>query len=837
MLFSVRWFVIIQIRLGASIMTPSALHENQRSEPAMPMGRIQAQDVVWAEPLREYLQQNGCEIVVNREASRDVRYLICVGDTGYVKDFFERTKHGSAHTLAVVYEGDEKDLHSLRSFGIKFYFVDPKSLTPHEVQNIFQYFFTGTAKSINARKDPVVVKATSVMTHEPSREHVHESEKREISDRVRIAKEISKVYQKNATPRHVKNFIGRQWVFVMTLLVAFIIIPVLFYCIPLFTGVGLLALSAKTLMSGDTKWTRPLLSYSETYVSASKGVLGVVSPMYILIGQGHIIEEQDRFLSIVSQMVAAEKGMITIFQSTKSVASGIFFPNDASQKTGVSDVINLATEVSRVAQHLSLIASQLDSLVQRQRFPFYYPQISSLITTSIHKLSNLRSTVQYTDRLLTLYPRIAGFRKKQTYLILLQNSTELRPTGGFIGSLLVLSFLDGRVDSMDVQDVYTADGQLKGHIDPPLPIREILGREHWYLRDSNWDPDFSVSGEKARWFYEKELGQSVDGVLAISLPMVTQLLKVTGPIELLDFNERISESNFFAKSLLYTETDFFPGSTQKKDFLGALISALMTRVTSDRSLSSGGLLTVLTNAIQSRDLQFYFVDPELQALVSQWGWSGGVASFVCQPLSQDIPCVHDGVGIVDANLGVNKSNFFVTKEATSHISILENGDIDDILTIHIRNASPEQGNGGGTYQSYMRILIPRDAQIRSITLDGLEVPLRDDTNPVPPPAPYWINEETQKMRIVHIPFSVSPHQSKQLMLHWIRPGAISFMSRGMYQFTIRKQPGVSVFPWNITVQYPETWKTIEEAGVAKSGFFTYNTDLTKDASYMMLFQK
>lgn len=819
-------------------MTSIANNNRQDTESAIAVARIQAQDAVWADPLREYLQQNGCETIVNRETTGQLAYLICTGDAQYVKDFLEDAHWGNVHKLAVVYEGDEKGLHTLYSFGVKICFVDPKALTPKHVQDIFSFFFTHNEKSINYRKEPVSPRSVSVMPHEAPREQLPKLDVLESNDRHRIAIEMQHVYERKKSPRHSSETqVYKRWISGITLFFVCLITPILFYCIPLVTGVGLLALSAKTLIDGNTKWTPPLISYSETYLKASRGVLTLMSPLFIFSGQGGIVEEQDRFLSILSQIASVESGMLTVFYSSKTVAAGILLPDNSTQKIGVSDVINLATEVSRVSQHLSLIAAQLDSLIQTQRFPFDRQIVREGISKGIHKLSSLRNVVGYTDRILTLYPRIAGFRKKQTYLILLQNSTELRPTGGFIGSLLVMSFVDGKVDSLDVQDVYTADGQLKGHIDPPLPIREILGKEHWYLRDSNWDPDFSVSGEKAAWFYEKELGQAVDGVIAVSLPMVTQLLKVTGPVELLDFNERISESNFFAKSLLYTETDFFPGSTQKKDFLGALISALMTRVTSDRSLSSGGLLTVLTQSIQSRDLQFYFADSELQTLVSQWGWNGGVSSYDCQPLSHDVTCVGDGVGIIDANLGVNKSNFFITKEATNHVSISDNGDVDTLLTVRIRNASSDQGEGGGVYQSYMRFVMPLDTQVRSITIDGVDVPLRDATNPVPPPAPYWVNEEALGIRMVHIPFSVHPHQTRQLLLRWFRPGAVSFTNQGTYQFVIRKQPGVAVFPWSLVVEYPQTWDVVSEAGVAKNGSFTYNTDLTKDAIYKMLFRK
>ena len=67
---------------------------------------------------------------------------------------------------------------------------------------------------------------------------------------------------------------------------------------------------------------------------------------------------------------------------------------------------------------------------------------------------------------------------------------ELRPTGGFIGSYAIMTFDKGRLAEIVVNDVYTADGQLKGHVDPPEPIRKYLGEGGWFLRDSNWDPDF-----------------------------------------------------------------------------------------------------------------------------------------------------------------------------------------------------------------------------------------------------------------------------------------------------------------------------------------------------------
>lgn len=819
-------------------MTSSMHESNTSGELASPIARIEAQNALYVEPLREYLESHGCRTVINRDTAVVPHYIICVGDADFVKSFFEQTDWTASKKLAVIYEGDENDLSSVRQQRIKFYFIDPHTMSATEVRSIFTFFFTERAQIKSSRKELSPLKKKSVIITEPPREYTAEAESQNRSDKKRIADAMQAIFASKkqyglvkATHTGIKRF---QWILLglLTLLV-----PVLLYALSVGAGIGLLAAGGKTLTKGESRWTGTLLGYGNSYVQTAQVLLHLGSPVFVLLGQGGMVQDQERLLSILEDVSKVESGVLTIFRTSRIVAGGIFFPEDTQQRAGLVEVTALTSEVSRVSQHLALVAAQLDSLLMSRRFPFNTGTVSRMANKGITELSRVREIVGYTEKLLALYPRIGGFRKKQTYLVLLQNSMELRPTGGFIGSLLLVTFLDGRVESLDVQDVYTADGQLKGHVDPPLAIREILGNEHWYLRDSNWDPNFSVSGEKAAWFYEKEMGVKVDGVIAISLPMVTKLLSVTGPIELLDFNERISAGNFFAKSLLYTQTDFFPGSTQKKDFLGALTNALLTRITTDRSLSAGALLHVMTESIQSRDIQFYFVDQQLQSLVTQWNWGGEVTLESCDVVAQQIPCKGDGLAIIEANLGVNKTNFFVTREVLSQITIDPDGTLEHALTLKISNDAPVLPDGSGAYQVYMRLLIPLGAEVREVSLDGALVPARDVTNAVPPPAPYWFEESGKTYSIVHIPIAVRPRQTSQLSLSWKRYGALAFDTSAIYQLTMRKQSGVSEIPWHVVLRYPGSWSSSGEGGIAKGSVLEYNTTLTKDAKFRVIFQK
>lgn len=802
-------------------------HQAQEGDTlSKPIARIEAQDALWIVPLREYFERYGCRVVVNQKLTETPVYVIGVGDASFVKQFFDTESSLSIKKLAVVYEGDESALSDRCYARVKQYYLDPIPLTERGARDICSFFFTGSALIRNVRKEQPRAKIISVIPKEALRE-----------DARRIADEIQKLYQpkKNAKAMHHESRLVR-WTTWLGVFAIMILAPVMLYLLTLAASAGLLVLSTKTLVGNNVRWTRGILALSGTYRTLTRSMLTIGSPVFLLLRQEDVVEDQDRLISILSQVSGAESGALAIFQKSKAVMGGVLNPYGITAPVGISDVMDLAVEVSRVSDYLGLAASQLETLSQSRRFPFRSPFVSRFTTDTLSKLARVRTTVGYTEKLLTLYPRVAGFRKKQTYLVLLQNSMELRPTGGFIGSIMLLTFVDGKVESLEVEDVYTADGQLKGHVDPPRPIREILGNEHWYLRDSNWDPDFSISGERAKWFYEKEMNQPVDGVIALSLPLVTNLLNVTGPVELLDFNERISASNFFAKSLLYTEVGFFPGSTKKKDFLGSLTQSLLTRITTDRSISAGLLLSAFEEGIESRDIQFYFSDPELERLVTQWGWHGGVALDRCQSVIANVRCVGDGVSIVDANLGVNKANFFVTREAASDIVIDENGDISHTLTLNIRNAASSSEASDWSYVSYIRFLVPYDAQVQTVLLDGGEVPKRNGET-TPPPAPYWVWEQRDGFGSIDVVWKTPPGANRQLTLTWVRPSILPSVPRVAYQFTIRKQPGVAPFPWRTVIEHPVSWGVVRESGIAKAGAFEYTTDLAKDSVMRVLFQK
>ncbi|OGG22539.1 hypothetical protein A3D03_00140 [Candidatus Gottesmanbacteria bacterium RIFCSPHIGHO2_02_FULL_40_13] len=355
----------------------------------------------------------------------------------------------------------------------------------------------------------------------------------------------------------------------------------------------------------------------------------------------------------------------------------------------------------------------------------YFPkkEFIDYLDGMIENLSSLR-------QVLPVFEKMFITDQAKIYLVLFQNNMELRPTGGFIGSFAILNVLKGKILNFDIIDVYTADGQLKGHVDPPLPIRKFLNQPNWFLRDSNFDPDFAASSLQAAWFLQKELGTSVDGVIGVNLFFVQNLLKVTGPLTLPDFpGEVISSDNFFFKAHYFAQNNFFPGSTQKKDFLNSAAKQMQFRLTNTQNISWFDLFTAIRKSLEEKNILLYSEDTDVQTDIENSAWGGRMIKVGC--LAGDVnkargspdisDCYPDYLSVNEANLGVNKANYFVEKNITVEKRIADDGLITTTLTLSYDNKNIPEVFSDGTYKNYLRIFVPVGSRLLTATINTMPI--------------------------------------------------------------------------------------------------------------------
>lgn len=307
--------------------------------------------------------------------------------------------------------------------------------------------------------------------------------------------------------------------------------------------------------------------------------------------------------------------------------------------------------------------------------------------------------------LLAALPDLAGFKGERKYLILLQNQMELRPTGGFLGSYAVAAVKNGKLVNLSVQDIYEPDGRVTEHVDPPAPIQEAFQLGTLRLRDANWDPDFHQTAKTLQWYFRQAGEGEFDGVIAANLLVFQEILGLTGPIKLVDYAENITADNLWEKAQFYSQQNFFPGSKQKREFLGDLSKTIRNRLETSSLREKIRLTQLIIKLLVQKQIMIYSADEPIQSAMDAAGWSGEVKTAACPAWLAN--CVSDSLIVIEANLGVNKANCCLETNARLELNKQENS-WHHKLILNYENRSGDSP-WGGKYKAWIKVLIPSSA--------------------------------------------------------------------------------------------------------------------------------
>lgn len=375
--------------------------------------------------------------------------------------------------------------------------------------------------------------------------------------------------------------------------------------------------------------------------------------------------------------------------------------------------VEMKTEINNVESDLEVMIGKMGLLEARlsDRWQWLPGRYREKLDELKGKIGEERRTAEAVDKMMPVLPELLGFDgKRRDYLVLLQNESELRPGGGFIGSYAILSVEGGKWLNFEIEDIYEADGQLKGHVEPPEEIKKYLGEAAWYMRDANWKASFPEAAKDIQWFLEKETGRKVDGVIGINLAVVKSLLGVSGELFVSDFQEKVNKDNLYEQAEFYSENKFFPGSVQKASFLGAVSKSLIEEIKGVRGKKGMELLKAMMEMLSRREIQIALNESKAAKQLKAAKWDGAIYEGKCSGDN----CLADYLYIVEANLGVNKANYFLYRNLERQINISENEVVNDLKIVY-ENTAKSTAWPGGDYKNYMRIYIPAGADVEEVS--------------------------------------------------------------------------------------------------------------------------
>ncbi|MFA6285127.1 MAG: DUF4012 domain-containing protein [Parcubacteria group bacterium] len=406
-------------------------------------------------------------------------------------------------------------------------------------------------------------------------------------------------------------------------------------------------------------------------------------------------------LSAGEHFSLAGKSLAESAKSVNSIGNPLDSASQINQPSLTDLFLNLRDGIQKSSEELSAAQDDLDK-VNLDDLPVetreQFVQLKSKLPLVNESLKNFLDYSQ-------IFLDVLGYNGPRKYLFLFENNQEMRPTGGFIGSYGILDIGNGRVKKLFVDDIYNPDGQLKARVIPPAPIQKMSAV--WTMHDANWFPNFPTSAEKVSWFYEKTGGPTVDGVIAITPELLQDLLAITGPIDMPEYDTTVDAENFIEKTQAEVELNYDKELNQPKKFVADLTPKILDKVMSEKGLVPMlKTLTAFNTALSEKHLLLYSRNYNIQKLISDQKWSGEV-------LNTD----KDYLSVINTNINGFKTDGVIDETIDHKSEIQSDGSIVDTVSI-----TRKHNGGNENYDwwnkvngDWMRVAVPGGAKLLEVS--------------------------------------------------------------------------------------------------------------------------
>lgn len=618
------------------------------------------------------------------------------------------------------------------------------------------------------------------------------------------------------------------------------------------------------------------LAALQNLADAGQSLAGTPPATPDLNGQGISGADAARvhFTSAYNNFVSAQEAVDSLGGATLTLLSAV--PGLSNKFTTGTNLLNLGEHVSTMGKEFSEGLLAFNGLTFEQLFIASEPLTDRLHRVETHLTAAEQAALEAAGDLNRIDPsalpdnvaaevtaiksRVPTFRaaaadalgffrflmsalgdsNPRKYLILFQNNSEIRPTGGFIGSFGRLDFFKGRVERFYVNDVYNIDGQLQVNVIPPQPMQKITGG--WSFHDANWFFDFPTSAKKLAWFYEKTGGPTVDGIFTLTPTVLEKILALTGPVALPDFNVTLSADNVVDALQYKVERDFDKTKNQPKTIVADLAARLMERFHALDARGWSELARLMLQALTEKDMLAWMADPAEEQFMTDQGWDGAV---------RDAP--KDYLAVVNTNLNGYKTDRVIAQTIDHEAEVQPDGSVIDTVTLtrtHLGGREPYDWYNR-VNSDYLRVYVPLGSQLLAMKggvperakppLDYAHLPFIID--------PDVAAEENSLKKDPAIGTDVFEESGRTVLGNWVyvSPGYTATVqyryklpfsldaSRGdTYSLFVQKQPGAKPGRFRARFSAPEDWRTTwhtPDTLRERLNGWSYDTTLNEDTLY------
>lgn len=565
---------------------------------------------------------------------------------------------------------------------------------------------------------------------------------------------------------------------------------------------------------------------------------------YSISGKQNITDiQQDlkdqNFDALSNNLTLANNNFSAAYQAINSIKLYSYFPYIGTQYKAANHLLKAGVDLTDASANLAILGKDITEILKNKDDEISYANISKkkkeailkklyespdLINESLDKINSgveeldqipkkglisplqnnldpiiknipdIKHALNQITPLVEILPPLLGYPEKKTYLFLLQNNTELRPTGGFIGTYGILKLNAGDME-IETDNIYNLDYPVKDtlSIEPPEPIIKYLNQQKWFLRDSNWSPDFVETAKKAEEFYFLENGKekNINGVIAITPTVIQNFLKLTGPVKAQ--GEEFNYENFIDKLQYIVEFGYRTegiSDSARKDVISEMSQILMAKVLDTPKNKWFDLWKIVAQMGDEKQLLFYLKDQALEKYTKQLNWDGEIADKEYTG--------RDYLFIVDANLAAKKTDKVMERSYNYSVTLDKNNNLIANLTLVYKNNGIGYGEITTRYRTYTRIYVPYGSELISST--GF---LTDDLNNWGQPVQAFVKQDNEYHKTIFEGFiAIEPQDQVEVTLQYKLPKEISDLYKNnKYNLIWQKQGGMPNNYLNISLNF------------------------------------
>ncbi|RSX58054.1 DUF4012 domain-containing protein [Bifidobacterium samirii] len=344
-------------------------------------------------------------------------------------------------------------------------------------------------------------------------------------------------------------------------------------------------------------------------------------------------------------------------------AAGELDPTTIGIADGTIRLGGMQQAAGRLTSANTVIADAADRF--RQIGGTHIGRLTDMISQAQTRFDQLASLTDIVTRAANVLPSMLGLAggdgttdgsaaggSTRTYLVLVQNNSELRATGGIAGSWGTLTVSDGHVS---ISDFTSTSQQWDEPIADLTPDEKTLfgTKMAFFQQDVNFTPDFPRSAQIATVMWQRLSGQSVDGVISVDPVFLQNLLGAVGGMTLPDGT--VLDGGTTAQILL-NQTYFDKTSQDEQNaFFTDTASSVFDHIVASTGGDNTALVKALVKSVTDGHAYVWSAHEDEQTQIADTAISGALETDPARPVT--------GVYLNDGTMG--KMDWYLDRTITA----------------------------------------------------------------------------------------------------------------------------------------------------------------------------